>query len=253
MSCFGKNIKKIRTVKGLSQAAFADIFELKRATLGAYEEGRSEPKIDTIIKVANYFSISIDDILKKEITVNELLQFKGDVTKIIGNDDKDLLSSIPLINVKENSNYGKKYSDISYINSLPILKVPLHNSKNYRAFEVVNLEMSANEKGFFPKDIIIGEEFDLKNIQELSNGSLVIVVLNDNVIFRKYYFLEEQIVLKAEHKSIEDYIFEKSELLEIWVVKASFYNRIPDFSNTVEDRLLSMQEEIRKMKSKFSS
>ena len=253
MSCFGKNIKKIRTVKGLSQAAFSAIFDLKRATLGAYEEGRSEPKIDTIIKVANYFSISIDDILKKEITVNELLQFKGDVARIINKNDEELLSSIPLIESKNTSNYAKQYSNVAYINSLPILKVPTDINKNYRAFEVVNLEMSTNEKGFFPKDIVIGEQLKLKNLQELLNGSLIIAVLKDNVIFRKYYFIEEQIVLKAEHKSIDDYVFQISELLEIWVVKASFYNRIPDFSNTVEDKLLSMQEEIRKMKSKFSS
>ena len=77
MSFFGKNIKKIRGVKGLSQQAFAEVFDLKRATLGAYEEGRSEPKIDTIIKIANYFSIKIDDLLTSELTVNKLLQFKG--------------------------------------------------------------------------------------------------------------------------------------------------------------------------------
>ena len=46
MSFFGKNIKKIRSVKSLSQQAFADLFDLKRGTLGAYEEGRSEPKIE---------------------------------------------------------------------------------------------------------------------------------------------------------------------------------------------------------------
>ena len=50
MSFFGKNIRKIRTVKSLSQQSFAEMFELKRGTLGAYEEGRSEPKIDTIIE-----------------------------------------------------------------------------------------------------------------------------------------------------------------------------------------------------------
>ena len=30
MSFFGKNIKKIRSVKGLSQQAFAELFDLKR-------------------------------------------------------------------------------------------------------------------------------------------------------------------------------------------------------------------------------
>ena len=253
MSCFGKNIKKIRTVKGLSQAAFADVFDLKRATLGAYEEGRSEPKIDTIIKVANYFSISIDDILKKEITVNELLHFKSDVAGIVDSSNEELLLSIPLITAKEIVNYEKRYSDISYINSLPTLKLPINSNKSYRAVEVVNLEMSSNDKGFFPKDVVIAEQFDLKNIQELSDGSLVLAILNDNIIFRRYYSMGDQVVLKAEHKNIEDYIFQCDEILELWLVKASFYNRIPDYSNTVEDKLLSMQEEIRKMKSKFNS
>ncbi|MTI32320.1 helix-turn-helix domain-containing protein, partial [Xanthovirga aplysinae] len=49
MSYIGKNIRKIRSVKKLSQAAFAQLFDLGRATVGAYEEGRAEPKIDTII------------------------------------------------------------------------------------------------------------------------------------------------------------------------------------------------------------
>jgi len=81
MSFFGKNIRKIRSVKTLSQQAFAELFDLKRGTLGAYEEGRSEPKIETIIKIANYFSIPIDDLLTRELTVNELLKFKSSLSE----------------------------------------------------------------------------------------------------------------------------------------------------------------------------
>ena len=80
MSYFGKNIRKIRSLKSLSQQAFAELFELKRGTLGAYEEGRSEPKLETLIKIANYFSIPIDDLLTTELTVNNLLKFKGNLT-----------------------------------------------------------------------------------------------------------------------------------------------------------------------------
>ena len=54
MSLFGKNIRKIRNVRNMSQQSFADLFDLKRGTLGAYEEGRSEPRIETILKIANY-------------------------------------------------------------------------------------------------------------------------------------------------------------------------------------------------------
>src|SRR5690606_22525321 len=75
MSYIGKNIKKIRTVRKLSQAAFADLFNLARPSVGAYEEGRSEPRIDTIIAIANHFSLSTDALLRKELTVNELYSF----------------------------------------------------------------------------------------------------------------------------------------------------------------------------------
>ncbi|MCI5056343.1 MAG: helix-turn-helix domain-containing protein [Flavobacteriales bacterium] len=76
MSFFGKNIRKIRGFKGLSQAAFAEIFDVNRSNIGAYEEGRAEPKIDLIIEIAKYFSISLEDMVGKELTINDISSFK---------------------------------------------------------------------------------------------------------------------------------------------------------------------------------
>lgn len=72
---FGKNIKKIRSIKKLSQSAFAEIFGITRSSIGAYEEGRAEPKLEIIIKIAKHFSISVDSLINSEITVNELSHF----------------------------------------------------------------------------------------------------------------------------------------------------------------------------------
>ena len=57
MSFFGKNIKFLRTTNRLSQTAFAEIFNLNRAVIGAYEEERAEPKVEIFVKVAQYFSV----------------------------------------------------------------------------------------------------------------------------------------------------------------------------------------------------
>jgi transcriptional regulator with XRE-family HTH domain len=84
MSKIGANIRKIRLTKGFSQAQFANIFGLTRASIGAYEEGRAEPKIDTVIEIAKYFSISLDIIFTKNITVNSLTNFN--VSKISNSD-----------------------------------------------------------------------------------------------------------------------------------------------------------------------
>ena len=58
MSFIGKNIKKIRTTKGLNQTEFGKIFNLTRGSIGSYEEGRAEPKIETLKQIAKKFSIS---------------------------------------------------------------------------------------------------------------------------------------------------------------------------------------------------
>jgi len=76
MSFIGKNIKKIRSVKKISQKEMSAILGVSRASVGSYEEGRAEPKIDTIICIAKHFSITIDALLTREITVNDITNFK---------------------------------------------------------------------------------------------------------------------------------------------------------------------------------
>lgn len=75
MSKFGKNIKKIRNVRGLTQAQLAEMIEVNRGVISSYEEGRAEPKIETIIKTAEVFQLSIDLLLKNSVTVNQLSGF----------------------------------------------------------------------------------------------------------------------------------------------------------------------------------
>jgi transcriptional regulator with XRE-family HTH domain len=75
MSKIGKNIRKIRATKGLSQTAFANLFNITRASIGAYEEGRAEPKTDIMLQIAKYFSIPVESLLSEELTVNKLTNF----------------------------------------------------------------------------------------------------------------------------------------------------------------------------------
>ncbi|MBP2617236.1 helix-turn-helix domain-containing protein [Chryseobacterium jejuense] len=72
MSFFGTNIKKIRQVKGLSQKTFADLLDLNRGVISSYEEGRAEPKIETILKVASHFSLDLDQLLTETLQENQL-------------------------------------------------------------------------------------------------------------------------------------------------------------------------------------
>ncbi|MET1258578.1 helix-turn-helix transcriptional regulator [Flagellimonas sp. DF-77] len=247
MSFFGKNIKKIRSVQNMSQQAFSEIFDLKRATLGAYEEQRSEPKIDTIIKIANYFSITIDDLLTNELTVNELLKFKADLTTDSTKIVNDRFPEIGCVTGTYISDYPFSYEDEAFLKGLPKLQLPVDRPDSSRAFEVQNLEMTHLDRGFYPKDIIIGEAVTKKDFKKVEKGAYCVVVTAEALIFRRFFFSSGEITLKTDHKNIVDIVMPVSAIKELWEIRQVFCHRIPDFSDMIEGRLTLVHQDVQKL------
>ena len=71
VSQFANNLRILRKSKGYKQEDMAYALGIKRATLGSYEEGRCEPRFQTLITISNYFEVSIDDLLKAEIKIKK--------------------------------------------------------------------------------------------------------------------------------------------------------------------------------------
>ncbi len=248
MSYFGKNIRKIRSIKSLSQQEFGELFGLKRATLGAYEEERSEPKIETIINIAKHFSISIDDLLTRELTVNDIARFKEEFTTDVDLLKAETLKAVPYIGKESYETYPKRRTEADYISSLPQLILPLTSKRKYRAMEVEGLEMSEGAESFYPKDVVIGEHISKKNFKSIEDESLVIVVTEEDIIFRKYSASEKHLLLRANHVGIEDVHIDWNEVLEIWKVQHAYYHRLPkNASYSVEVQLQKLEEKINRM------
>ena len=72
MKFLGKNIKYIRQEKGLSQEQFADDLMVTRSRICSYECGRSKPSTMFIFHLSNYSAISMDNILKENLSTLEL-------------------------------------------------------------------------------------------------------------------------------------------------------------------------------------
>ena len=67
---FATNLKKLRTDKGFSQQECADSLGIKRTTLANYENGVSEPDIDKIKEIANFFGKTLDEIMGGKLKGN---------------------------------------------------------------------------------------------------------------------------------------------------------------------------------------
>jgi len=251
MSHFGRNIKKIRTVKNLTQQNFADLFNLKRATLGAYEEGRSEPKIENIIKVANYFSISIDDLLTRDLTVNELLKFKGDITTGTSKLTQEYFTDVPCITERNYSDYILNHDSQSFVNEMPFLRLPIKDDRPVRGYTINNLEMTSHNKGLFPNDVVVGHQHPLNKIKAIIDGTLVLVLTEQKLILRRMYILKNEVALKADHPNIDDTIIDQKSVKELWIIKYAFLNRIPNIKNNLEDQLSMLSQELDKINQKL--
>jgi len=57
------NLKDIRLAKRLTQKTVADYLGCSSVVYSRYETGDREPSIDTMMRIAEYFDISLDDIV----------------------------------------------------------------------------------------------------------------------------------------------------------------------------------------------
>jgi transcriptional regulator with XRE-family HTH domain len=66
MENFGKNLKRIRTNKLLSQEALASTMQMTQANISSWETGRTEPSISDIYKLSQILECTISELTGTE-------------------------------------------------------------------------------------------------------------------------------------------------------------------------------------------
>lgn len=61
----GKKIKELRKKRGITQSELADVLGVSTSMVGMYETDSRNPSYDVLIKIANYFNVSIDYLLSR--------------------------------------------------------------------------------------------------------------------------------------------------------------------------------------------
>ena len=57
---------KLRDAKGLSDYKVAHDTGITKSTFADWKSGRSEPKLEKLAKIAEYFEVTVDYFIKKE-------------------------------------------------------------------------------------------------------------------------------------------------------------------------------------------
>ena len=109
---FPSNLKYLLSYKGMSQQELANVIGKKRSAVGSYIRGESEPNIEILIKITDYFGISLNDLVFKNLTkydfgtddIDEAAEDSGSyktkfelLKSLFGSDDSELEKKLDVI------------------------------------------------------------------------------------------------------------------------------------------------------------
>jgi transcriptional regulator with XRE-family HTH domain len=253
-----ENIRVLRKKLSLTQDQFAQHLGIKRSLIGAYEEGRAEPKLELLQKMAEVFSISVDDLIGKEFTAESVIpdrrltRGKDVVVVTVDSTERDNIEFVPL---KAAAGYLNGYADVEYVKELPHFNLPILKQGTYRAFEISGDSMLP----LLPGTIVIGELVDdLRNIK--SGKTYILITQREGIVYKRVFnYLEENgtLFLVSDNRQYAPYQLSGSDVMEVWMAKAYISVQFPDISDKQEISVeqlagvvLDLQKEILQLKSK---
>ncbi|HIF49576.1 MAG TPA: LexA family transcriptional regulator [Cytophagales bacterium] len=249
-----ENIRFLRKKKGWTQEMFSKKIGIKRSLVGAYEEGRSDPRLNNLLKICDTFNISLDNILKKDVSILSEKNYKRNenqkvkVLSITVDNSGD--ENIELINQKASAGYLNSYSDFEFIEQLPKFQLPFLNfSGTHRAFEIKGDSMLPLTSG----TIVIGKY--IENLDYIKDGkNYILLTKNDGIVYKRVETLENELKLISDNKSYEVYNIGLNDIIEVWEGIAFFSLDFPNPNNdlnTLKSHINALYSDINDIKNKI--
>ncbi len=242
MTTVSKNIKFLRKAARLTQEQLAERIGIKRSLLGAYEEGRADPRLNNLLAIARIFEVTVDQLISGDVSnPADVAKFgnesKGDTNggfKVLSiTVDKDNNENIELVPYKASAGYLNGYADPEYIGELPKFQLPfLPSSGTYRAFEITGDSMLPLVSG----TIVIGQY--VERMDEIKNGeTYILLTQKEGVVYKRLIHQKENnaLFLISDNKAYPPYAIAAEEVLEIWEAKTYISRSFPKGNNANQE------------------
>lgn len=188
---FNSNLKYLREKHGLEQTDIADIVGKKSGSaISEWEKGIRIPDIGTIDLLANYFKVNIDDLMNKDFT--------GQIS------DKEIPQTLQLV---------AKAKPIPILGDIACGN-PIWVNENYDGYFTLDNSMDADfiliarGDSMIEAGIAEGDKCFIKKKEEVRNGKIAVVLLDDSATLKRIYQTETGWILKAENKDFAPIIVE---------------------------------------------
>lgn len=258
MSIFSENIRLLRAKKELSQQQVADAIIITRARLSKYEEGKSEPPLDVLKRISQYFHVSIDILISvnlRKIPLDSLLKMDDNRILLPITVDKHGKDFIEIIPHKAKAGYLNGYSDPEFIEKLQQMHLPFITNGKHRAFPIEGDSMPPHKDGSF----IVGRY--VEKISEIKEGkSYVVLSKTEGIVYKRVFKKnkkENTLLMLSDNPVYKPFEMKANDVLEIWEYVCSFCTKEyqPDELNyeSIRDMFRQIRIELADVKSAVSN
>lgn len=242
-----QNIKTLRNKAGWSQQVLADQLGMGRSTLAEYERGKTEPNIDTLIKLTELFNITLDQLICKNLLAESYEIIKNKDLRVLAiTVDRDKKGNIELVDTKAEAGYLESAQDPEYIRDLPRIWFPSIPEGTYRGFEIQGESMLPMEPGSIVICAYVEKLSELKD-----NRTYVVVSQQEGLVYKRVRVNQNRksLTLTSDNELYAPYEISFTDIREIWQYYAhlSFSDSKQLLDNMVEDKLTDIQKKVTEM------
>lgn len=253
------NIRFLRNRKKLSQDEMASILGVSRSKLNAHENGQTRnPTVDDLIDFSAHFKMSIDSLLKVDLTKLSELKLRdleaGNDVYITGGKLRVLATTVDANNKehiefvpqKARAGYLSGYSDPEFISHLPVFSMPhLPKDRKFRMFPTTGDSM-------FPipeNAMVIGNYLeDWNSIKD--ETPCIVITKEEGIVFKlvtNQIKENKSLLLRSLNENYKPYEVDAGDILEIW----KFVNYVSDTIPEAEIPLQEMSRSLHEIKSEL--
>ncbi|MBC7923790.1 MAG: LexA family transcriptional regulator [Ferruginibacter sp.] len=228
---FGSVLAELRKGAGkMTQQQLAEKLGVERGAVANYESKGKLPHIETLIKIADLFNVSLDHLLGRETAVQARdavseaseVYYTGKQLKILPIAvDKDDTERITLVPLRAAAGYLSRFQEVEYIRDLPTFNLPNFTDGTYRAFEV---EGDSMKPTIHPRDIVVCKYvenwYHIKDnhvYTVLGAGGIGIVVKR----LLNRIKANSQVLLRSDNDFYPEFELLIQDIHEVWEVKGT--------------------------------
>lgn len=176
---FHIRLKELRNQKGLTQRDFSKVFKVSTGAIAMWETGKRQPDNDMMIKLADYFGVSVDYLLgrEKSFAHPDLRPIRTKKFRMLG----VTACGDPIEAVEEYETFVEADADIN-----------------------ADFCLTCKGDSMIGARIYDGDIVFVRAQEKVENGEIAVVLIDNEVTLKRWYLYGNELILHPENPRHRD-------------------------------------------------